>query len=149
VTFGRTSKVVTFPLRNALPHRFLWTILPLTTHHARSTFVARYSDIQIFWEGIMFDTTKVGKHGTVVIPAALRRRFGLEEGSLVVVEVRDEGILIRPAVAMPVEIYTPERRAEFLLSTAVDAADYAGAVEEVRKMGLDPATIPHQPPPGA
>lgn len=94
------------------------------------------------------DTAKVGKRGTVVIPAALRRRFGLEEGSLVVVEVRDEGILIRPAVAVPVEIYSPERRAEFLLSTAVDATDYARAVEEVRKMGLDPETVPHQPPPG-
>jgi AbrB family looped-hinge helix DNA binding protein len=98
---------------------------------------------------MMLDTTKVGKRGTVVIPAALRRRFGLEEGSLVVVEVRDEGILIRPAVAMPVEIYTPERRAEFLLSNTVDAADYARAVAEVRKLGLDPATILHQPPPGA
>jgi AbrB family looped-hinge helix DNA binding protein len=95
------------------------------------------------------DTMKVGKRGTVVIPAPLRRRFGIEEGSLVVVEVRDDGILIRPAVAMPVEIYTPERRAEFLLSNAVDAADYARAKEEVRKLGVDPATIPHEPPPGA
>jgi AbrB family looped-hinge helix DNA binding protein len=112
-------------------------------------FMRRYSDIQTLWEGMMLDTTKVGKRGTVVIPAALRRRFGLEEGSLVVVEVRDEGILIRPAVAMPVEIYTPERRAEFLLANAVDAADYARAVQEVRQMGLDPATIPHPAPPGA
>ena len=94
------------------------------------------------------DTTKVGKRGTVVIPAALRRRFGLDEGSLVVVEVRDDGILIRPAVVMPVEIYTPERRAEFLLSTAVDAEDYARAVEAMRQMGLDPATISHQLPDG-
>jgi len=93
------------------------------------------------------ETTKVGKRGTVVIPAALRRRFGLDEGSLVVVEVCDEGILIRPAMAMPVEIYTSERRAEFLLSNAVDAIDYARAVDEVQKMGLDPETIPHQPPP--
>ena len=92
------------------------------------------------------ETTKVGKRGTVVIPAALRRRFGLDEGSLVVIEVRDEGLLIRPAVAMPVEIYTPERRAEFLLANAVDAEDYARAVDEVRQMGLDPATIPYQPP---
>jgi AbrB family looped-hinge helix DNA binding protein len=83
----------------------------------------------------MLDTTKVGKRGTVVIPAALRPHFGIEEGSLVMIEVRDEGILIRPAVAMPVEIYTPECRAEFLLTNAVDLADYAGFVEEVRKMG--------------
>ena len=95
------------------------------------------------------DTTKVGKHGAIVIPAPLRRRFGLEEGSLVLVEARDEGVLIRPAVVTPVERYTPERRAELLLSTAVDAQDYARAVEEIRRMGLDPATILHQKPPGA
>jgi hypothetical protein len=30
----------------------------------------------------------------------------------------------------------------------VDAADYADAVTEVREMGLDPDTIPHDKPPG-
>ena len=46
------------------------------------------------------------------------------------------------------EDYTPERIAEFLLSNSVDAKDYAGAVAEVRRMGLDPAKLPHQKPPG-
>ncbi len=92
--------------------------------------------------------SKVGKRGTIVLPAKLRRRFGIEEGSLIVAEEREEGVLIRPAVALPVEVYTPERRAEFLLSNAVDAKDYARAREEVRKMGLDPAKIPHRKPAG-
>jgi AbrB family looped-hinge helix DNA binding protein len=91
-------------------------------------------------------TSRVGKRGTVVIPAALRQRFGIEEGSLVIAEDREEGILIRPAVAIPLETYTPERRAEFLLSNAVDEEDYARAEDEVRKMGLDPTTIPHHRP---
>ena len=91
-------------------------------------------------------TTKVGKRGTVVIPAPLRRRFGIEEGSLVIAEEREDGVLIRPAMAVPVEIYPRKRRAEFLLSNAVDAEDYARAVKEVRKLGLDPATIPHHKP---
>jgi len=89
-------------------------------------------------------TSRVGKRGTVVIPAALRRRFGIEEGSLVIAEDREEGILIRPAVAVPLESYTPERRAEFLLSNAVDEEDYARAKEEVRKMRLDPDAISHR-----
>jgi len=92
------------------------------------------------------ETSKVGKRGTVVIPAPLRRRFGLEEGSLVIAEEREEGVLIRPAVALPVEIYTPERRAEFLLSTAIDAEDYAHARETVRQLGLDPDSIAHYKP---
>ena len=95
------------------------------------------------------DVSKVGKRGTVVIPSSLRRRFGIVEGSLVITEEREDGVLIRPAVVMPVEIYTPERRAEFLLSNAVDAEEYARAIEEVRQMGLDPATIPHHKSTGA
>ena len=91
-------------------------------------------------------TSRVGKWGTVVIPAALRRRFGIEEGSLVIAEDRGEGILIRPAVAVPLESYSQERKAEFLLSNAVDGEDYARAEEEVRKMGLDPTAIRHRRP---
>lgn len=92
------------------------------------------------------ETTRIGRRGTVVIPAALRRRLGLEEGSLVVAEERDGGVLLRPAVALPVEVYSSERRAELLLGNAVDADDYARAVREVRKLGLDPDRIPHHRP---
>jgi AbrB family looped-hinge helix DNA binding protein len=92
------------------------------------------------------ETGKVGKRGTVVIPAKLRKRFGIFEGSLIIVEETGEGILIRPAVALPVESYSRERIAEFILSNAVDADDYASAVEEVKRMGLDPDRIPHQKP---
>ena len=92
------------------------------------------------------ETTRVGSRGTIVIPAPLRKRYGLRTGSLIVAEPRDEGILLRPAIAIPVETYTPERRAEFLLSTAVDEKDYASAVEKVREMGLDPEAIPHRKP---
>ena len=51
-------------------------------------------------------------------------------------------------VVLPSEVYTPERKAQFLLSNAIDAADYAGTVAEVRRMGLDPKTIPHYKPRG-
>ncbi len=89
---------------------------------------------------------RAGKRGAVVIPVALRRRYSIEEGSLVVAEPRPEGILIRPAVAVPIEIYTPERKAEFLLSNAVDARDYAWAIRAVKALGLDPKTISHRRP---
>jgi hypothetical protein len=47
------------------------------------------------------------------------------------------------------EIYTPARKAEFLLSSAVDAEDYAQAADEVRKLGLYPDAIPHYNPAGS
>ena len=92
----------------------------------------------------MTETTRRGRRGTIVIPATLRRRVGLEEGTLVVAEVRDDGILLRPAVALPIEMYTPERKAEFLLNAATDKRDYNRAVAAVRELGVDPATVPHK-----
>jgi len=95
------------------------------------------------------ESARVGKRGALVIPASMRRRYGIEEGSMVIAEARAEGVLIRPAKVVPVEVYTPERKAEFLLSNAIDAAEYAEAVAEVRAMGLDPGAIPHHKPRGA
>lgn len=63
------------------------------------------------------------------------------------IEERDEGLLLRPATShSPVEIYTPERIAEFLLTNAVGEADYLEASKEVRSMGLDPDAILHSRP---
>jgi AbrB family looped-hinge helix DNA binding protein len=91
-------------------------------------------------------SARVGKRGAIIVPAGLRKRFGIEEGSMVVAEEKEDGILIRPAVIVPVERYTPERKAEFLLSNAVDANDYRRARKEVRKLGLNPDSIRHVRP---
>jgi len=90
------------------------------------------------------ESARVGKRGAIVVPAKLRKRFGIEEGTIVTAEELDDGILIRPAVVVPVERYTPERKAEFLLSTATTDADYQKARREVRKLGLDPDSVTHR-----
>ena len=92
------------------------------------------------------EAVKVGKRGTIIVPAKLRKRYGIEEGTFVTTEPREDGVLIRPAIVLPVERYTPERKAEFLLSTATTAKDYQRARREVTKLGLDPDTIPHHRP---
>ena len=94
----------------------------------------------------MGEAVKIGKRGTVVIPAGVRRRFGLEEGSLVLVEAGPEGVLLRPAAVFAVDTYSLEEKAAFLLENAVDAEDYTRAVEAVQKMGLDPKAVPHTSP---
>lgn len=92
------------------------------------------------------ESAKVGKRGAIVVPARLRKRFGIEEGSIVTAEEVDDGILIRPAILVPVERYSPERKAEFLLSTAATASDYRKARKVVRNLGLNPDSIPHRRP---
>ena len=93
------------------------------------------------------ETAKLGKRGTLVIPAKLRQRFALKEGDLLVTEEREDGILLRPAVAVPVEIYTPRRKAEFFLNNSLTKEDYDEACRTIREeFGLDPAKIPYTDP---
>ena len=94
----------------------------------------------------MNEPTRIGKRGTIVLPAKMRKRYGFEEGTMVVAEEVEHGVLLRPAAVLPVEVYSPQRRAEFLLANAVDARDRRRAEEEVRKLGLDPRKIrPRKP----
>ena len=44
------------------------------------------------------------------------------------------------------ERYTRERVAQFLLEGALTHEGYLAAREEVRKLGLDPDQVPHEPP---
>jgi len=85
----------------------------------------------------------IGRSGTIIIPQELRERHDLTDGSVVSVEATAEGILLRPVDQPPVEIYTPERIAQFLLTNAVDEQDYERAREDVRDLGLSPDDIHH------
>ncbi|MGA9979657.1 MAG: AbrB/MazE/SpoVT family DNA-binding domain-containing protein [Candidatus Sulfotelmatobacter sp.] len=91
-------------------------------------------------------SARVGKRGAIVVPAKLRKRFGIEEGSIVIAEETDDGILIRPAMLVPVERYSSERKAEFLLSNSTDETDYRKARRAVRRLGLNPDAIAHRRP---
>jgi AbrB family looped-hinge helix DNA binding protein len=84
------------------------------------------------------ETVKLGKKGTLVIPAKVRQNYGFKEGSLISVEEKPEGVLLRPVVAISIEKYTTEQKAKFLLANSVTKEDYAWTVREVRKMGLEP-----------
>jgi AbrB family looped-hinge helix DNA binding protein len=100
------------------------------------------SDILIFGDSAM-QTIVIGKRGTIVIPAKLRKRYRLDEGSPMLVEEHEDGILMRPAKVSPVdvEIYSPRRLAEFFLNNAMDEEDYLQARKDVESMGIDPDTI--------
>jgi AbrB family looped-hinge helix DNA binding protein len=91
-------------------------------------------------------TSRVGKRGTIVIPAELRQRLGLNDETLVVIEEQGGGVLIRPAVALPIDVYSQHRIAEFMLNNASSPSEYDKAVAEVRARGIDPSTVPHEKP---
>jgi AbrB family looped-hinge helix DNA binding protein len=62
---------------------------------------------------IMRATITVSGRGLIAIPAKLRKAVGMRPQDNLIAEATPEGILLRPAVTLPVELYTPERIAEF------------------------------------
>ena len=95
------------------------------------------------------ESARVGKRGAIIVPARLRKRFGIEEGSMAVAEEKDDGILIRPAVLVPVGRYSPEREPEFLLSTAFLRRPHrhfhASALREVSGLVVTCIRMPDDP----
>lgn len=71
----------------------------------------------------------VTKRGVLTLPVKFRRQLGLTDDNLVIAESTPEGVLLRPAVALPIEIYTDERVREFDESEAKLAAEFDSEVE--------------------
>ena len=58
-------------------------------------------------------TVTITSRGVVTLPAKLRHALGLQADDQLIAETTPEGLLLRPAVTLPVEVYTPEREREF------------------------------------
>ncbi len=58
-------------------------------------------------------TLTVTSRGVVTLPAKLREALGLKADDQLIAETTPEGLLLRPAVTLPVEIYSGERIREF------------------------------------
>jgi len=58
-------------------------------------------------------TLTMTSRGVVTLPAKIRRELGLTADDQIIAETTPEGLLLRPAVTLPVEIYSDERIEEF------------------------------------
>ena len=58
-------------------------------------------------------TLTISGRGLIALPAKMREAAGLRPHENLIAETTPEGILLRPAVTVPIEIYTDERIAEF------------------------------------
>jgi AbrB family looped-hinge helix DNA binding protein len=62
---------------------------------------------------MMMEEVTIGRRGSITLPAKIRKQYGLQERDKLIVEETDQGLLLRPAVSMPIELYSEERIAEF------------------------------------
>jgi len=58
-------------------------------------------------------TVTINSRGVITLPAKLRQALGLKSDDQLIAETTPEGLLLRPAVTLPIEVYTPEREREF------------------------------------
>jgi len=86
-------------------------------------------------------TIKMGKRGTLVLPAKLRKQFGLEDGSLLVTEVKDGEIRLRPALLYEPPVWSPEETAYFILINSMTKEEYDRNLPYVLELGVDPTKI--------
>lgn len=55
----------------------------------------------------------LNERGVITIPAQLRQAYGLKANDELILEDTEAGLLLRPSVSVPLEIYTDARIAEF------------------------------------
>jgi len=70
-------------------------------------------------------TVTMTSRGVITLPAKLRRALGLGTDDQLIAETTPEGLLLRPAVTLPVEMYSEQRVREF----DAEEADLASVLE--------------------
>lgn len=75
----------------------------------------------------MNETIQISSRGTMTLPKSLRKMLGVDKGGVVMASAGKDGIVLHPAVAFPIELYSDARIAEF------DAADAELAKRKPRK----------------
>jgi AbrB family looped-hinge helix DNA binding protein len=70
--------------------------------------------LQYFCNAAFMQTAiTITRRGVITLPARLRRALGLRAEDQLIAEVTPEGLLLRPAITLPVEVYSRERVREF------------------------------------
>ena len=67
-------------------------------------------------------TLTINSRGVITLPAKLRQALGLKADDQLIAQTTPEGLLLRPAVTLPLEMYSEQRIQEFDAAEAELAA---------------------------
>ena len=83
----------------------------------------------------MATTLPITKRGSLTLPAALRRKMGLDKlrHPMVVIEERDGGLFLQPAVAMPVRDLPKATIAQWIARDEADMAAFRATPRKPRR----------------
>ena len=72
------------------------------------------------------DTLIVSERGQITLPASIRKRYGIKGGSTLIIEERNNELLLKPAAVMELDIYSDSQIADW------DKADQLSKSERER-----------------
>lgn len=77
--------------------------------------------------------TIVGDRGQITIPKELRERLGIRPKAPVLLEVRDDGILIRPTATVPLRTLSQENIRRIVAEDRLEAGERERILRKWRK----------------
>lgn len=79
----------------------------------------------------MKQTLIISNRGQLTLPAGMRKRYGLQRGGAVIVEERDNELVIKPAAIMEIELYSAEQIAEWDSADLMTVAERGAVVDRL------------------
>ena len=81
----------------------------------------------------MRETLKVSSRGQITLPATMRKRVGIREGGAVVIEDRDDEIVLKPAAIFEIEMYSDKQIAEWEEADRMSADEKAAILKRLKR----------------
>lgn len=79
----------------------------------------------------MRQTLVVSNRGQLTLPANLRKRFGIKEGGVIILEERGNELVLKPAVVLEVEMYTDDQISDWDQADRLDDAERQGVLQRL------------------
>ncbi|TAN39640.1 MAG: AbrB/MazE/SpoVT family DNA-binding domain-containing protein [Nitrospirae bacterium] len=80
----------------------------------------------------MKETLMVSSRGQITLPAAIRKRTGIREGSAVIIEDRDGELVLKPAAVFEIEMYTDKQIADWKAADRMSPQEKTAILRKIK-----------------
>ncbi|HJZ40985.1 MAG TPA: AbrB/MazE/SpoVT family DNA-binding domain-containing protein [Bacteroidales bacterium] len=81
----------------------------------------------------MSDTLIVSERGQITLPATIRKKYGIKGGSALIIEERNNELLLKPAAIMELDIYSDDQIAEWDKADQLTERERARIIQNLEK----------------
>jgi antitoxin PrlF len=80
----------------------------------------------------MSQTLFVSNRGQLTLPASLRKRFGIKDGGTIILEERDNELVLKPAMVLEIEMYTDTQVSGWDEADSLDDAERQRVLQRLK-----------------